>query len=138
VDTIVELLSRGIGQLIGRAEGPLHFRLVVMPTVVTILGIRAGLRDAREGHTKFLWALLTHTSERRSIVRSVVKDIGRVFLMALVLDSTYQLIVLRWIYPGQLLIVAVACAIVPYIVVRGPVSLLARALRKPQPASRRN
>ena len=49
MDTIVEMLSRAVEQLIGRASGPLHFRLFIMPIVVTVLGIRAGLRDAREG-----------------------------------------------------------------------------------------
>jgi len=57
-----------------------------------------------------------------------LKDIGRVFVIAVVLDTTYQLVVFRWIYPIQLLIVAVACAVVPYVLVRGPITRLARLL----------
>jgi hypothetical protein len=91
--------------------------------VVTILAIRAGLRDAREGHRPFFWNLLTNPADA---FRSSVGDIGRIFIVALVLDSTYQLVVLRWIYPGELLVVAVACAIVPYALIRGPVTRLAR------------
>ena len=48
--------------------------------------------------------------------------------MAVVLDTTYQLLVLRWFYPVQLLIVVVACTIVPYLVIRGPVTRLTRGL----------
>ncbi len=128
MDAILALLSREVGQLLGRESGPLHFRLVMMPTVVTVLGIRAGLKDAREGQPPFLWTILTDPGERRRLFRSELNDVGRVFIMALVLDTTYQLVFLRWFYPVQLLIVAVACAIVPYALVRGPVTRLARAL----------
>jgi hypothetical protein len=130
MDGILTLVSRAVGQLLGRESGPLHFRLVVMPTVVTILGIRAGLKDAREGQPPFLWTMVTDPGERRRLVRSEFKDTGRIFVVALVLDTTYQLVFLRWFYPVQLLIVAVACAVVPYALVRGPVTRLARALSR--------
>jgi hypothetical protein len=126
MDAIIENLTRGVEQLLGRAGGPLHFRLVMMPTVVTILAIRAGLRDARDGQSAFLWALLTHPTERPRLFRSAVKDIGRVFIVAIVLDTAYQFIVFRTFYPVQALIMAVACAVVPYLLVRGPVARLAR------------
>ena len=128
METIHEVLSRGVEQLLGRAGGPLHFRLLFMPLVVTFLAVRAGLRDAREGQPAFLWALLTAPAERRRLLRSAARDVGRVFLMAVVLDTTYQLVVLRAFYPVQLLIVAVACALVPYVVIRGPVTRLTRGL----------
>jgi hypothetical protein len=128
MDIILDEVSRAVGQLLGRAGGPLHFRLVMMPTMVTILAIRAGLRDARTGQPAFLWAVLTNPVERRQLLRSAIKDIGRIFVFALVLDATYQLVVLQWLYPVQLLIVAVTCAIVPYVLVRGPVGRLTRRL----------
>ena len=57
-----------------------------------------------------------------------MKDVGRVFLMAIVLDTAYQLMVFRWVYPGMVLVVAVVCAIVPYVLVRGPLYLLVHFL----------
>ena len=48
--------------------------------------------------------------------------------MAIVLDTVYQLIVLRAFYVVQALIVAVVCAIVPYVLFRGPTARLARLL----------
>lgn len=126
MDAVYDMVSRGVEQLLGRAGGPLHFRLVMMPTVVSVLAVRAGLRDARDGNPPFVWALLTKVAERGRLLRSVVKDIGRVFVMALVLDTTYQLLVLRWFYPLQLLIVAVVCAVTPYVLIRGPVTRVAR------------
>jgi hypothetical protein len=128
MDTILHLLSRGINELLGRFSGPLNFRLFVMPTVVTILAIRADLRDAREGMPAPLGAFLTNPIERRRLLRTAIKDIGKVFLVAIVLDTTYQLWVLKSFHIGQLLIVAIVCAIVPYVLVRGPITRLARRL----------
>lgn len=132
MDAILEMLSRGVEQLLARASGPLNFRLFVMPTVVSIIAIRAGLRDAREGRPAFLWAILTNSTERRGLFRSALKDIGRVIIMALVMDTTYQLLVLREFHVLQLLIVIVTCAILPYVLIRGPVTRVTRGSYKKQ------
>jgi hypothetical protein len=128
MDWIMQELSRSMHQLLGRASGPLHFRLLIMPCVVTFLACRAGFRDARSGSTPFVRAIFSKVPERSQVIRSGLKDVGRIFIVAIVLDTTYQLIVLRKLYPLQVLIVAVACAVVPYMAIRGPVSLLARLL----------
>jgi hypothetical protein len=128
MDTILEFLKHGVEQLLGRFSGPLNFRLVVMPTVVTILALRADRRDAREGWPMFLGVSIKDPSERRRLFRSGLKDVGRIFVVAVVLDTTYQLIVFRSLYPGQVLIVALASAVVPYVLVRGPITRLARIL----------
>jgi len=130
MDAILESLSRGFEHLIARADGPLHFRLVVMPTVVTILAIRAHLRDIREGNPVVLGAFLTSPAERHRLFRSGLKDFGRVFVIACVLDATYQILVLKTFYPIQMMIVAVTCAIVPYFLVRGPILRTAHHLRR--------
>jgi hypothetical protein len=121
MEAILEALSRSIAPLIARFDGPLHFRLVVMPIVVTILAVRAHLRDVRAGNPIPLGAFLTSSTERRRLFRSGLEDFGRVFVIACVLDTVYQLLVFRAFYPGQMLIVAVVCAIVPYFLVRGPI-----------------
>ena len=128
MDALLELVNRGVEQLIGRASGPLQFRLVVMPTVVTLLAIRAGLRDARQGQPAFLWGVISDPSQRRQRMLAAWKDITRIVIMAIVLDTVYQLIVLRAFFVVQALIVAVACAIVPYVLFRGPTARLARIL----------
>ena len=134
MDAILDLITRGAQELVERFDGPLHFRLFVMPTVVTIVAIRAGLRDAREGKPAFLWALLTNRQQRSKLLRSALKDIGRIFIVAIVMDLAYQIFVLHAFHVGQLLIVAVACAVVPYVLIRGPAMRIARALgSKPAP-----
>jgi tryptophan-rich sensory protein len=54
------------------------------------------------------------------------KGVGRVFLLALALDFVYQIIVLRFVYLGEAVIVAFVLAILPYLVLRGLVTRLAR------------
>jgi len=128
MDALLEMLTRGAKQLIARADGPLHFRLLIMPVVVTVLAVRAGLKDAREGQPAFLWAVLLNRADRPRLLRSAFKDIGRIFIVAVVLDTVYQLLVLPAYYVLQVLIVAVLCAVVPYVAFRGPVTRLTRRL----------
>ena len=130
MDTFLQMVSLFFEELGGRASGPLNFRLVVMPTMATLFGIRAGLRDAREGKPTFLWGILTQPAGRAAAFQSAVKDVGKVFVMAVIMDTAYQLIALRGLRLLQVLVVAVACAIVPYVLVRGPVAFIARSLRR--------
>ena len=130
MDVILEALSRNVEQLLGRASGPLNFRLVMMPIVVTVLAVRAHLRDVREGKPIFFGALVTSPTERRRLFRSGLKDFGRVFIIACVLDTTYQFLVFRSFFPLEMLIVAVVCAIVPYFLIRGPVTRLVYFLQR--------
>jgi hypothetical protein len=126
---IDEALSRAVEQLLGRASGPLHFRLLIQPAISAVLAVRAGLKDARGGQP-FLWGVVTDEAERSRLVRSAWKDIGKLFLMGLALDSVYQAIALRAYFPLQALIVAVVCAVLPYVLIRGPVMRLARRSRR--------
>ena len=128
MDSILQFLSHGVDQLFERASGPLNFRLVVMPTVVTLLAVRAHFRDVREGRPTVLGAFVMDRAKRQRLLRSALKDVGRVFVVAIVLDVTYQWWVFGWVYPGQALIVAATCAVLPYVLVRGPIARLARIL----------
>jgi hypothetical protein len=121
-----EILARLWQNLYGRVAGPMNLRLIVQPAVATILAIRAGLRDARHDRPPFFWAVLWNPAHRRESLRQGWKDVGKVFVLAMILDVVYQLIVHRGVYTLELLITAVTLAIVPYILVRGPVSRIAR------------
>jgi hypothetical protein len=104
----------------------MSFRLILQPAVAILLALRAGMRDAREGRPPFLWAVLSDQSCRRELMRQGWKDVGNVFLVALVLDSIYQVMVHSGIYALELLLTATILALVPYVIVRGLVTRLAR------------
>ena len=84
----------------------MKLRLLLQPASAAFFAIRAGLKDAREGRTPYMWACFTDARNRREILRRGWKDIRNVFVIALLLDSLYQIFVLREFHPIQALIVA--------------------------------
>jgi drug/metabolite transporter (DMT)-like permease len=114
-----EFLMNHWEELVGRQSGPLFFRLVLQPIVAAILAIRAGRNDAREGRRAFFWAFVREPERRRMLLREACRDIGKLFLVGVVLDVIYQLIVFHGLRPVQSLIVATVLAVLPYMVVRG-------------------
>lgn len=121
-----DVFTRIWDNLVGRVEGPLHFRLLLQPTMAAIFAIRDGLKDAREDRAPYFWAIFTEPFHRKDLLRSGWKAVAKVFFIAATIDAVYQVMVLRWFYPGEALIVAVSLAILPYLLIRGPVSRLAR------------
>jgi len=125
-----EILKRVWENLIGRSTGPMNFRLIVQPLVAMILGARAGLKDARQGRPAFLWSAATNSAYRPEMLRQGWKDLGRVFVLAVIIDSIYQLVVQRGVYVLELLIVAITLAIIPDILIRGPVNRIRKMLAR--------
>ena len=125
-----ELLARVWENLGGRVGGPMTFRFILQPLVASFLAIRAGIGDARAGRTAYFWAILTNPAHRRELLREGWRAVAKVFTLAVVIDLVYQLIVFRWVYPLELLIVAFLLACVPYLVVRGPVNRLVSLFRR--------
>jgi hypothetical protein len=131
--TLEEILARDWAMLVGREHGPLAFRLVVQPLVAATLAVRAGLRDAREGRHAYGWALATRAAERRSLLREGWGDVGRLFIVAVVIDVIYQLMVFRTVYPVQSLIIAAALAFPSYVIMRGLTNRIAGSLGRGGP-----
>lgn len=121
-----EAIRRGLVNLFARLDGPMHFRFIVQPTVAILLALRAGIRDARAGEPPFLAALLHSREHRRARVRQAWRDIGKVFVLAAVLDFAYQVAAHHAVFFLELVITASLLALVPYTLVRGPVCRLAR------------
>lgn len=125
-----EVLSRLLEDMSGRVSGPMWFRLLLQPATAALFAIKAGVQDAREGHAAYFWALVHDAAHRRQMMQDGWKSIAKVFTIAVVLDTVYQYLVLRWFYPGEALFVGFVLALVPYLLVRGPSNLVARARRK--------
>jgi len=104
----------------------MHIRLILQPLMATFFAVRAGLSDGRRGRPAFLWTVITHQGDRRALMREAWKDIGKVFVFACILDAIYQLIQHRGAYLGETVIVAFVLAVVPYILIRGPVARVTR------------
>ena len=119
-------INRVLENLAGRVSGPMKFRLVLQPAMAIFFAVRSGFRDARTGQPPYFWAVFTTPEHRRNLLRQGWKDVGKIFVLAVLIDCVYQVVELRWVYPGEALLVAALLAFVPYLTVRGLVTRLAR------------
>jgi hypothetical protein len=126
MDVFDETWTRLVHDLIGRVSGPMKFRLVLQPLMASIFAIRAGLKDAKTGKPPYFWALLWDPAHRADMLKDGWKSVGKVFVLAIVLDVVYQIIAEHFVYPGEAIIVAFILAIVPYLILRGLVTRLTR------------
>jgi hypothetical protein len=92
--------------------------------VAVILAIRAGLRDARAGRRSYFWAVLMDLDHRKDLLREGWKNVGKVFVVAFP-GRDLSVHRFRWLYPSEALLVATVLAVLPYLVVRGPVNRIA-------------
>lgn len=129
---MTDLITRFWEQLGDRVGGPMTFRIILQPTMAALLAVRAGLQDAREGRPPYFWTLLSDPAQRIDLLREGWRAIVRVFILAVVMDVIYEVIVLRWIRPLEALVVATLLAVVPYLLIRGPVNRVARRWRTRQ------
>jgi len=121
-----DLFFRIVEDLVGRVSGPMKFRLILQPVMAAIFAIRSGLKDAKQNKRPYFWALFTDPEHRRDMMRDGWKSVGRVFLLGIVMDAIYQFMVFRWFYPGEAILVGAILALVPYLLIRGPVNRVAR------------
>jgi hypothetical protein len=133
-----QMWERVGSQLLARVSGPMKFRLVLQPCMAAFFAIRAGLADAKAGRPPWFWELVSNPPERDDMIKEAWKRIGKVFILALVLDAVYQLIELHFIYPGEMIIVAFVLAIVPYVLLRGPAMRVARMIEERRQHERQN
>jgi hypothetical protein len=125
-----EWLARIWENLGGRIGGPLSFRLIVQPVMAAFFAVRAGIKDERIGRPPYFWTILASPEDRRRLLHEGWKDVMKVFLLALGLDVAYQLIVFRWVFPLELLIVGFLLSCFPYLLIRGPANRIASALHR--------
>jgi len=121
-----DIWMRIVENMTDRVSGPLKFRFLLQPIMASIFAILAGLKDARMGNPPYFWSLMTDPSHRVDMLKDGWKSVGKVFILALVLDVAYQIYVLHFVYPGEAIIVALVLAILPYLFLRGLVTRIAR------------
>lgn len=126
----MEALTRIVENLISRIDGPLHFRIILQPAIAVFFAILDGVKDAQRGNPAYGWAMFSNPGHRRDLLKDGWKHFGKIFLLAIVLDVIYQWKVNPRIYPGETIMVALLLAVVPYVLLRGPVNRLVRLFFK--------
>jgi hypothetical protein len=125
-----ELWQRIIENFFARFDGPLHFRMIVQPLMAFIFATIDGLKDAKLGKPAYFWAIFTQPEQRKALWKDGWKHFGKIFILAIILDIVYQLKVQHTFYPGEMLLVALLLAAIPYILLRGPINRVARLFKK--------
>ena len=124
-------LTRYAEQMLTRfTTGPMKFRIYLQPAMALFLAIRGGLQDAKAGKPPYFWGCCFDKGERKAMIKDGWHHIARVFILAIVIDAIYQYIELKFFYVGEAISVAIILAIIPYLLVRGPVNRLARREKK--------
>jgi len=120
-----DIWMRFMENLSHRISGAMNFRCILQPVMALIYATIAGLKDAKAGKAPYFWSLFTEPQHRVETLKDGWKSVGKVLLLAIVLDVIFQIKELHTVYPGEALIIALLLAIVPYLLVRGLVTRLA-------------
>jgi hypothetical protein len=113
-------------EIAARPEGPMAFRFYLQPAMALFFATRDGLKDARNNRPAYFWALFTHSGNRRELLRDGWKSVGKVFVVAIVIDVIYEFAVLHGFRPVQTVFVASLLALLPYVTFRGPINRAAK------------
>jgi hypothetical protein len=126
MDALLDVWSRIWDDITSGRHAPVAFRFILQPVMAAFLAWRAGRQDARDGRPLYLWALVKDPVQRAALLREGWGHIGRVFILALVMDAIYQFLSVRWFYPGEALMVSLILAVLPYLVFRSVVNRILR------------
>jgi hypothetical protein len=109
-----------------RAGGPMSFRFILQPTMAVIAAVADGVTDARLGRTPYLWSILREPEKRTARLNEGLNATARVLLLGIGMDAIYQYRVFGSFYPSEAVITAIALAFIPYVLLRGPITRIAR------------
>jgi hypothetical protein len=121
-----DTLARFSSDLIERLHGPFSFRFVLQPLMAVFYAARDGIVDARQGRPPYFWTIFTRPGERWELLREGGKAVARVIALGVLMDLVYQLLIFHRIHPLQLIVIVLALAFVPYVILRGPMNRIAR------------
>ena len=121
-----EVLTRIWKNTIERPGGPFVFRFVLQPIMAAMAALRDGTRDARSGRAPFLRTVLTDPAERGGRLDEALIATSRIILLGLAMDAIYQFLEFDAFHPAEAVLSAFLLALLPYLILRGLVTRIAR------------
>jgi hypothetical protein len=118
--------SRLWRDVIDRSSGPMTFRFFLQPIMAAIAALYDGIRDAHIGRPPFLKTIVTDASQRGALLNEELYSTSRIILLGFAMDAIYQWRVLHAFYPGEAVVVTLILAVLPYLILRGPICRIAR------------
>ena len=123
-----EFFARAWHEIVGRPGGPMALRFYLQPLMATLFAFRDGIRDAHAGRPPYFWAVLSEPQHRKGLLREGWRSVGKIFILAFILDTIYQIVVLKGVRPLQGFLLAAVLAVVPYVLFRGPINRVVRTI----------
>jgi hypothetical protein len=121
-----EVFERIWQNMLDRTGGPMTFRFFLQPVMASIAALFDGIKDARAGRSSYLWTILTDPARRAGRLHEGLISTARIILLGLCMDVIYQFIEFETFHPAEAVIIALLLALVPYLLMRGPVARIAR------------
>lgn len=107
----------GMIRELGSGQG--QFRLYLQPAMALILGIRAGIADAKQGHLPFGRRVVEGNEPRRQLLAESIKRSFIPLALAFVLDVILQRLTLGYVRPLAAVVVAAVLVWIPFLIIRG-------------------
>jgi hypothetical protein len=116
-----------IEDIIQELHGPGRLRFIIQPVIALVLGIRDGKRDARDLRPAFFINLVMNHDQRSELWKDAFKTILKPLMLAWLMDTIFQFVILHHWNPSQAMIVGFVLVVIPYVLSRG---LANRAISK--------
>ena len=120
-------------EIAARPDGPFAFRFYLQPFMAILFALRDGIKDAREGDTPYFWTVLHDGRRRAASLREGLKATARVILLGIGMDAAYQYLVLGAFRPVEMVLVVLGLCFLPYLLLRGPFTRLAKLWMRRHP-----
>ena len=114
-------------EIAARPDGLFAFRFYLQPIMATLLALRDGIKDAREGDTPYFWTVVSDPTRRAASLKEGVTATARVIGLGFAMDAAYQYFVLGAFRPLEMIVVVLLLCFVPYLLLRGIFTRLAKA-----------
>lgn len=124
---VMDSLQNFWAEIAARPDGLFAFRFYLQPIMATLLALRDGIKDAREGDTPYFWTLLNDDERRAESLREGLHATARVISLGVIMDVLYQYFVLGGFRPIEMIVVVLLLCFVPYLLLRGVFTRLAKA-----------
>jgi hypothetical protein len=122
----MEIVFRILRNLVNRPSEPMRFRFILQPAMAVIAAILHGIKDAKAGRSPYFWTMLSKPEKRAGRLREGLNATARIILLGIAMDVVYQILVLKTFYPVEALLIGLLLAFVPYVVMRGLATRVAR------------
>ena len=103
----------------GMFGGKFQIRLIAQPLVALLLGVRLGLRDAKQGKEPFFMTLVDPKHDRRANLKEGLRDAIVPLCVAFVLDGILQRMILGHIRLMGAVVVGSLLVFLPFLIGRG-------------------